>query len=174
MKVYFILPCLILQKPSKESKAKDHCKKLEERMKIWKDGNIQDLLRESRVIQQRLKESKRRSNEDTAKIFAKLVFQGKINAALKLLSSENENGVHDINDEIIKELQDKHPSPSPIAENTLLQGPVDRVLPSYFDNINESMVLKATSLTKGAGGPSQLDPEQYRHILTSTKYKKEN
>ena len=70
-------------------------------MKIWKDGNIQDLLREGRVIQQRLKESKRRSNEDTAKIFAKLVFQGKINAALKLLSSENENGVHDINDEII-------------------------------------------------------------------------
>ena len=46
-------------------------------MKIWKDGNIQDLLREDRVIQQRLKESKRRSNEDTAKIFAKLVFQGK-------------------------------------------------------------------------------------------------
>ena len=36
------------------------------------------------------------------------------------------------------------------------------------------MVLKATSLTKGTGGPSQLDAEQYRHILTSTKYKKEN
>ena len=36
------------------------------------------------------------------------------------------------------------------------------------------MIYKAASLTKGAGGPSQLDAEQYRHILTSRKYKAEN
>ena len=36
------------------------------------------------------------------------------------------------------------------------------------------MVLKAASLTKGAGGPSQLDDEQYRHIQNSRKFKKEN
>ena len=29
-------------------------------------------------------------------------------------------------------------------------------------------------MTKGAGGPSQLDAEQYRRFLTSNKYKKEN
>ena len=29
-------------------------------------------------------------------------------------------------------------------------------------------------MTKGAGGNSRLDPEQYRHLLTSNKYKKEN
>ena len=36
------------------------------------------------------------------------------------------------------------------------------------------MVLKAASLTKGAGGPSQLDWEQYHHILSNRKFKKEN
>ena len=29
-------------------------------------------------------------------------------------------------------------------------------------------------MTKGAGGNSRLDPERYRHLLTSNKYKKEN
>ena len=51
-----------------------------------------------------------------------------------------------------------------------------RVLLSYFDSIDEAMkaVLKAATLTKGAGGPSQLDYEQYQHILSSHKFKKEN
>ena len=36
------------------------------------------------------------------------------------------------------------------------------------------MVFKSASMTKGAGGPSQLDAEQCRRLLTSNKYKKEN
>ena len=48
------------------------------------------------------------------------------------------------------------------------------VLPSYFDEIDETMVFKSSSMTKGAGGPSRLDAEQYRHLLTSKKCKKEN
>ena len=36
------------------------------------------------------------------------------------------------------------------------------------------MVFKSSSLTKGAGGPSLLDAEQYRRLLTSNKYKKKN
>ena len=56
----------------------------------------------------------------------------------------------------------------------MLFGPINKVLPSYFDNIDESMIKNAARLTKGAGGPSQLDAEQYRHVLLSTKYKKES
>ena len=36
------------------------------------------------------------------------------------------------------------------------------------------MVLKAAILTKGARGPLQLGFEQYRHILSSCKFNKEN
>ena len=33
------------------------------------------------------------------------------------------------------------------------------------------MVSKASSVTKGAGGTSQLDPMQYHYLLSSCKYK---
>ena len=35
------------------------------------------------------------------------------------------------------------------------------------------MIQSAARLTKGAGGPSQMDTQLYRHMLLSTKYKKE-
>ena len=53
-------------------------------------------------------------------------------------------------------------------------GPVNRVLPSYFDEIDETMVFKSASMTKGTGGPSLIDAEWYRRLLTSNKYKKVN
>ena len=45
LKVFMALPALLLQKPSKTSKAKDHRNKLEIRFQLWKDGNILDRLR---------------------------------------------------------------------------------------------------------------------------------
>ena len=49
-----LLPGLLLQKISKKCKAKDHRLKLEERLDIWKNGDIDKLLSEGRVIQQRI------------------------------------------------------------------------------------------------------------------------
>ena len=173
LKVFMILPCLLLQKPSRNSKAKDHALKLNERLGMWKDGKIMDIMSECRQIQHQLKSGKQRTSEDTARIFSKLVFSGKINAALKFLSSEADNGVLDLNDATMKELSDKHPEPSPISEETLLSGPIRSALPSYFERIDDEMIKTAARQTKGATGPSQLDADQYRHMLTSLKYKKE-
>ena len=41
LKVYMILPCLMLQKPSRKSKAKNHLKNLDERLRLWDEGNIE-------------------------------------------------------------------------------------------------------------------------------------
>ena len=120
LKAYMILPALLLQKPSSNSKAKDHCKKLEERLSMWKNGEITNLIKEGRLIQEHLKLSKRCATEDKAKIFAKLMLQDKINSALKMLS-DCDTGVHHMNDEVFASLLEKHPDPSPIAENTLLK-----------------------------------------------------
>ena len=49
------LPCLLLQKPSRNSKAKDHVKKLQERLKVWKEGNIEEIIQEARTIQNRFR-----------------------------------------------------------------------------------------------------------------------
>ena len=127
---------------------------------------------QSRIIQRRLSSNERGNKEDLAKTFAKLVFQGKINAAMKLLT-DIDAGVHKVDDTTLNKLQQKHPQPAPLASDALLNGPVNRVLPSYFDEIDDTMVFKSASMTKGAGGPSQLDAEQYRRLLTSNKYKSE-
>ena len=79
-----ILRSLLLQQPSKTSKAKEHLVKLQERILLWKEGKIDELLRENHCIQRKLQQSKKRSSEDTSRIFAKLMFQGKVNAALKV------------------------------------------------------------------------------------------
>ena len=86
LKVYIILPAPMLQKPSKTSKSREHCKKLEDRLAACKDGRIDELIQECRIIQWRLYSNERHNKEDKAKTFAKLVFQGKINAAMKLLT----------------------------------------------------------------------------------------
>ena len=44
LKVFMTFPYLLLQKPSKISKAKDHVKKLEERLRLWNEGNIIDII----------------------------------------------------------------------------------------------------------------------------------
>ena len=65
LKVFMLLPSLLLQKPSKNSKAKDHLVKLGERLNLWKEGKINELLREGRTIQKRLLSTKQRSKEDS-------------------------------------------------------------------------------------------------------------
>ena len=173
LKVHIILPALMLQKPSKTSKSQEHCKKLEDRQAAWKDGRTDELIQECRTIQRVFSSNERRNKEGKAKTFAKFVFQGKTNAAMKLLT-DIEAGVHKVDDTILSELQLKHPQPGPLTSDTLLNGLVNCVLPSYFDEIDETVVFKCTSMTKVVGGSSRLDAEQYRRHLTSNKYKKEN
>ena len=102
------------------------------------------------------------------------MFQGKLNAAVKFLSSENNQGVLKLDDEVIKDLKIKHPEPALIKEGSLLYGPKETVLPSYFDSLDEGLIRNAVRQTKGAGGPSHLDADQYRHMLRSHKFKKES
>ena len=84
------------------------------------------------------------------------MMHGKIDAAVKMLSNWS-TGIHSVDDKVLKELQNKRSDPSPVKEGTLLNGLINQVLPSYFDSIDKAMVLKAASLTNGAGKTSQLD-----------------
>ena len=52
-KAIHIMPNLLLQKPSKTSKAKDHLKALGKRTDLWRNGNIDELLFEGETIQSR-------------------------------------------------------------------------------------------------------------------------
>ena len=50
VKVIHVMSALILQKRSETSKAKDHLKALERRLRLWEEGNITELVSRSEII----------------------------------------------------------------------------------------------------------------------------
>ena len=86
LKVIHNMLALLLQKPNKNSKAKDHVAALERRLE---NGNIIKLLNEGQSIQERLPTGE--TPKDIAKIsvkFKELMQKGNVNGALKLLTNE--------------------------------------------------------------------------------------
>ena len=77
MKMYMILPSLLLQKPSRKSKAKQHSAKLSQRLTLWKEGKIDVLLPEGKAIQRQL-QRKPRSKEEITKYSADLRYKDKL------------------------------------------------------------------------------------------------
>ena len=148
---------------------------MSERLELWKNGEIETLVKESEVIQSRMNKSRKRAPENLERVFAKLMFEGKVNAALRLISEEGSSGLLELNDTTMQLLREKHPTAASVSDDALIFGPAPAEPPaSYFDTIDEDQVLKAAQRTKGAGGPSQFDAEQYRHMLVSSKFKLEN
>ena len=54
LKAATVLPILLFQKPSKKPKSKDHIRCLERRLASWSNGNLEELVREGKTLQQRL------------------------------------------------------------------------------------------------------------------------
>ena len=50
LKAIHVMLALLLQKPSQTSKAKDHLKALERRLRSWEEGNITELVTERQKI----------------------------------------------------------------------------------------------------------------------------
>ena len=163
----------MLQKPSQKSKARDHQECLAKRLALWKDGKIAELLREGRSVQKRLARSHQKKDPPhKAKIFAKLVMEGQINSALRYLTDDGCGGVLSLNDDVMKQLHEKHPKAQPAKLGSLLFGPVDEVHESAYNEITGEMIREAALRTKGAGGPSNVDANGFQRILASKSFKK--
>ena len=166
LKAVMVFPVLLLQKPYKTSKAKDHINCLERRLVAWKGGHLNDLLMEGRTLQQRL--PKRRPSKDKGKLaqtFANLMFAGKCKAAL------------DMDDRSILYLDDPsvptHPN-SPIVRDVLISkhlpgqkvhsGSIIPIEPDdphqvtcIFDSIDGNVIRSAALRVTGSAGPSGMD-----------------
>ena len=51
LKASFVMQILLLQKPSRKSKSKDHVNHVKRRLELWKQGDIPSLIQEGRCIQ---------------------------------------------------------------------------------------------------------------------------
>ena len=58
------IPSLLLQKPYKKSKAKEHVECLKRRLKAWKEGDFEGLLKEGRAIQNHLTSDGRQAQKE--------------------------------------------------------------------------------------------------------------
>ena len=78
-----------------DSKAKDHIRVLERRLAVWRRGDINSLVCEGRALQAaRLVHRKQHCSDEEehfASVFARLMMQGKLNAALRWIS-DHRNG----------------------------------------------------------------------------------
>ena len=80
---------VLLQKPSTEGSNSSHTKHLERCFSLWKAGQLSELMEESLSIQSYLRISLRNSRKDAAskgpseKVFASLVYNGKIHSTVR-------------------------------------------------------------------------------------------
>ena len=164
LKAAIVLLATALQKPSVKSKAKDHKECLEKRLALWKEGEVESLLREGRSIQKRLAKAKRTEPPNKAKIFAKLVMEGQINSALRYLSEADCDGVLNLTDDVMRQLQEKHPEAQEAKLGSLLFGPFEEVHDSLYQQIDGEMIRETALRTKGSGGPSGVDANVFSHV----------
>jgi len=139
---------------------------------LWKEGELDQLLREGRMIQRRLVKSRKTDPPNKAKIFAKLIMEGQINSALRYLSDDDCKGVLPLTDDVMMQLQEKHPKAQEAKLGSLLFGPIEDVPDSLYQQINGEMIREAALRTKGSGGPSGVDALGFKRILACKSFKK--
>ena len=149
LKAATLMPILLLQKPARKSKAKDHITCLERRLDTWREGDLNELLREGRTIQQRIsKTSPSFNNEQISRSFANLMFQGKTKAALRLLSEQSKGGVLHVDDPIETEngqrkvrdiLLEKHPPCQPVHNDAIINDDTPDVQQAVNDRMLASV-----------------------------------
>ena len=178
-----MLACpLLLQKPHHTSKSRDHVEALERRLRAWREGDINGLMREGRTIQHHLKPPRKtdhQESEPNARIFAKLVLEGKVHSAMRFLTESHGGGVLGLDDymddreerTVFDVLEEKHPSASPADEEALVTTTEDppEVHPIIFQSLTGAQIRKAALRTHGSAGPSGVDAIGWRRLCTGFK-----
>ena len=166
LKVAIVLLALCLQKSCPKSKSKDHQDCLAKHLVLWKKGEVDTILHEGCMIQRPLGNSHRATDPpNRAKIFANLV-----NSALRYLSDDQGGGSYPFLS--MEQLKEKHPEPQGFQLGSLLFGPIKDIPDTLYYEINGDMVRDATLRTKGSGGPSGVDANGFRRILTCKSFKR--
>ena len=98
------------------------------------------------------------------------MLEGKLKQALKLIDTNNGViGVHDLTDNVKRELNAKHPESEP-GGPPLENGPsVQEVI---FEEITSETIIDSARKTSGSGGPTKIGADIWRRILCSKFFSK--
>ena len=168
-----------LQKPHAKSKTGEHITCLCRRLVLWERGDIEELLREGKVIQRQLPTSSSRghADKDTAHKFSNLIMNGKVRNALRLLTPNSNSGFLSLDQvtaggQSVKDiLQEKHPDANPAHPEVLLNGTNsiqdNNFHPILFDSITADVIRTSALHTEGSAGPSGVDAMSWRRFCTA-------
>ena len=146
-----------------------HVSHLERRLQLWGNGKLKELLEEGRTIQLQLHRNPPRRQEDTARVFAKLMMEGKVRAALRIVTGSYGGGSLPLdqvadpesdNSETVRDvLLKKHPPKQPPSVSSLLEpeSQPPEPHPVMFEVIDGQLIRNTVLKMDGAAGPSGLD-----------------
>ena len=170
-KAIMIMPKLLLQKPSKNSKAKDHLTALERTMQRWLKGDLMQLSHEGETIQKNLTQQLTKGDiGNFPKKFAALMRKGNANVAINLLTETMRNRILPLNNKTLNLLRLKHPDPKDARVSVMLLDVAERIHPVKFEVIDAEMIRKTVMKTRGGSSPSGLNGDGWKRILLSKNF----
>ena len=167
--VHIFIP-IMLQKSHAKSKPKENSVYLQKRLNLWSQGDLVGLMKESREIQKRIQAKSKKDKESNHKAFCRLMMNGKISQALKFVNNEDNatSGVHDLNNEVISILEDKHPQPGTVQDEALLDtSKIEQPQGVIFESITAEAIIGCAKDLSGSGGSTNVDADVWRHMLCS-------
>ena len=176
-KATIVLPILLLQKPSIRSKSKDQTACLERRLISWSNGDLEGLLKEGRALQQRLPKLGQPATTmkpNLARNFSNLIFAGKLQAGLDLLTNDNAGCLLHLDQHIDTNdsnsiLISKHPASQPAYTSCIIPSDPEDPHPIIFESLDADSIHSAALKINGATGPSRLDAHAWRRLCTCFK-----
>jgi len=174
-KAIMVMPALLLQKPSRTSKSKEHVSALKRRLALWENGDLSELLHEGETIQAQLNSTtNKRSIDEISRQFVGRMSKGNVNGAIKLLSNNMQDGILPLNEDTLRLLREKHPTEKTPSDDILLTDSPVQIHSVRFDEINGDLIRQSAIKTNGGAGPSGLDGDGWRRILVSNNFETES
>ena len=147
------MPSLILQRTSNKCEMFEVKSHTEMRLNLWKNKDVESLLNETRMIQERLPQwQKQQAAEEKAKRYAWLVLEGKWNAAIQRLVDDYSSGVLRLSVDMIKTFCQNKADGKP-SNDTMLHGSFNHAIKIIFDAVDADLARKCAIRTEGLYGP---------------------
>ena len=167
LKLIHVFMPTMLQRPTSKSKPRQNSKFLHERLIWWANGDLDSLMKHCRQIQKQLEKKNNEQVINNQKAFCRLMLQGRVRKALKHINDSERlaGGVHNLSKEVIEQLKLKHPFPGSKDPLVLPDITSDLPDPVLFEGIDAISIQNAARDIDGAGGPSQVSAQIWKHMI---------
>ncbi len=176
LKLLHVFVPIMLQKPSLKSKAATNAKYLRERLAMWEKGELNQIMKQCREIQRNIKISKNNTAEQRYKAFCRHMFEGKVAKALRFIDHDEDAtvGMLPCTPEVLQKLKEKHPPARKSDQQAMKDITTSEPDGVIFESIDTELIIKCAGSISGAGGPTQIDADIWKHLICSRFNKKQS